>query len=399
MKFLLDNCIVYKLCKDNKTMCLLKEFKEFTLCEFFVGSAVIKEIIKTQDDAKEQHITMLDKLFSLEPHILNDDRTIFDKTELNFLSLPDYEVYDKILEINENAIHEAIFGQLAVTNHLILITEDEDLYRIFNSLEYDVFKLIDLYDGKKLIKEKYPILKHEYKNGYVCYFDILGFSLFSLREENLKKIQNMVYDLQVFFKQHCLNRFIGKITMFSDSVFFTIEDTELKDYMFFTSIIDFVCVARNIIQHYIKTDIRAGVSYGKYIHLNSGEIYGPAIIQSVKLGEPKKDDSPLSKYLDGDPAAIILHENILCSPANEHDSLRWNFQQHPERYEKIEGTNFYSVNPYYFIYDTLNTIISIDKKQICNQWRQIIDNNKEHKDKYELMESFLNEFENDSKIK
>lgn len=47
MKFLLDNCIVYKLCKDNKTMRLLKEFKEFTLCEFFVGSAVIKEIIKT----------------------------------------------------------------------------------------------------------------------------------------------------------------------------------------------------------------------------------------------------------------------------------------------------------------------------------------------------------------
>lgn len=404
MRLLLDNCVINKFYEDNTTFSLLKELKEFADADFFICYSVIEEISNVPDDKKEKRIVMLDRLFSLEPKVLSDNPAVFDKTRFDFSSFSDDEVYQKVLELNKGGVRDAIHAQTAVTNGLILVTEDKGLYNAMKSLGYDAYNLTELRDGKQIMREIYPVLKQEYKNGFVCYFDILGFGAFSSKEENFEIIKKLVANLQGLIRMNNLNHLIGKITFFSDSIFFTVEDNELRDYMFFTSIIDFVCTARDIIQEHIGTDIRAGVSYGKYIHLKSGEIYGPAIVQSVKLGEHKKEESPLSSYLEGDPAAIVIHENVFSSPANKFGSLLRLFKSHPERYKQINETNFFAVNPYYFIYETKWYGYAfeekiMDKHQICTHWRQIIDSNVNHKEKYRLASKFLDEFENDRSVK
>lgn len=362
---MLDNCVINKFYDDNTTFSLLKELKEFADADFFICYSVIEEISNVPDDKKEKRIVMLDRLFSLEPKVLSDNPAVFDKTRFDFSSFSDDEVYQKVLELNKGGVRDAIHAQTAVTNGLILVTEDKGLYNAMKSL---------------------------------------GFGAFSSKEENFEIIKKLVANLQGLIRMNNLNHLIGKITFFSDSIFFTVEDNELRDYMFFTSIIDFVCTARDIIQEHIGTDIRAGVSYGKYIHLKSGEIYGPAIVQSVKLGEHKKEGSPLSSYLEGDPAAIVIHENVFSSPANKFGSLLRLFKSHPERYKQINETNFFAVNPYYFIYETKWYGYAfeekiMDKHQICTHWRQIIDSNVNHKEKYRLASKFLDEFENDRSVK
>ena len=191
MKLLLDNCVINKLYEDNSTFLLLKELKEFADAEFFICYSIVEEVASTPDDKKEKRIVMLDKLFFLEPKIMNDNPAVFGRTRFDASVLSDGEVYRQILELNKDGIRDAIHAQTAVSNELTLVTEDKRLYNAMKSLGYCVYNLIELRDWKQMVKEIYPVLKQEYKNGFVCYFDILGFGAFSSEEENFDIIKNL----------------------------------------------------------------------------------------------------------------------------------------------------------------------------------------------------------------
>ena len=400
MKLLLDNCIINKLFEDEKVLKLLRELKSFKVADYYICHSVIEEIAQTPDKNKEKRIEMLHMIFELEPKVLNDDVAVFDFSRFDYSRFGTGEVFQNILSKNKGNVRDAIHAETAVANGLILVTEDIGLYNAMKLYNYDVFNLGDLKNSKNITNENYPILKQEYKHGFVCYFDILGFGSFSMNASNLQMIKNAIAKLQNLIRNHRMNSFIGEITMFSDCIFFTVENKEMKETIFLTSILDFVCLARDMIQMDFGTDIRAGLSYGEFIHLASGEIYGPAVTQAVRLAEPKKKNDILSGYLKSDPAAIIIHRNVFESPLNENKELELLFQSHPERYVPIGDTEFYYVNPYYFIFETKGyTAIlfgeKLNKTELCKIWKSRILANKEHQEKYSIALKMLSDFETD----
>ena len=403
MELLLDNCVVNKLAEDGSIFNLFIRLKEFGYADFNVCFSTIEELVQTPDKCKEKRIRALDLLLLLEPRFFSDSVSIFDKTRFDASTFSDGEVYKEILKVSKNNVKDAICAQTAVSNGLALVTEDKQLYNTMKRYGHQVYMIDELKNSDIFKQEIYPISSQEYVEGFVCYFDILGFGKFSMDINNLSKIQKAVIGIQAIKRMHEMNGILGDIIIFSDSVFFTVKNEEMKEASFFTSIVSFVSLARDIVQTNIGTDIRAGIAYGKYIHLKTGEIYGPAITQSVRLAEPKKDGDQLKAFLDGDPAAIIVHENVFDAPINAFSELTRLFEEQNKRFSRIGDTNYFLVNPYYFIYET-KIITSMlfgktnDKKEMCNTWRNIIKSNEQYSSKYKLSLTALDSFESDDSI-
>ena len=335
MKLLLDENVIKAVEENNKVFKMFAELKEYGDADINICYSTLEKINQIPDSLREKRIRTLDLLFSLEPKILQDRPVVANQSRFDFSAFDDGNIYNQIIELTDNDICGSIHAQTAVSNGLILVTNNKTLYNSMKRIGCDVFNLSDLENGHNIMSSIYPILKQEYTTGFVCYFDILGFGSFSLNEDNLAYIKQVMSDLQKFIRMNRLNKFIGKITIFSDSVFFTVKDVEMKEVSFFTSILDFVCTARDIIQEHIGTDIRAGISYGKYIHLQSGEVYGPAITQAVKLAEPKKEGDILYSFLDGNPASIIIHQNVFDSSVNKYGELKRLFECQNDRFIEI----------------------------------------------------------------
>lgn len=399
-KLLLDNCVVNNLVESEEVFAILSELVELGNCKVFVCYSVIEEFSKIPDSEKRAKALM--RLFSLLPQTVYDSAGVVGYSRVGTCFPSDGEIYEQILKESRNNVRDAIIAETAVRDGMVLVTSDNDLYKLMKSHGYNVVKPLELQNQNLQMDFVYPILKQEYKCGLVCYFDILGFGNFSSKAENIQLIRNLITNLQGAIRIHKLGNLIGDITFFSDCVFFTTSLEELKEPMFITSVIDFVCLARDIIQHHIGTDIRAGIAYGEYIHLDSGEIYGPAVVQAVKLADHKKESDPLFQYLPDDPAAIILHANLLSMPLNEYGEVT-RILSDKKRYRPIGNTSFFLVNPYYFIYDTkrYGGMLSGNvrtKKELCDKWERQIMKNEGHLEKYNLSLEFLHEFENDNEV-
>lgn len=405
MKLLLDTNIINNLTEMPGLLGKLQSLKEFADAEIYVCSSIINELSAIPDKLVDKRNSILHDLFLLEPHIVYDGVGVLGVTKCDEAVVSDGTVYKKIINENQDNVRDAIIAETAVNNGLILVTNDKELYNKMKTNGYDVFNTDDLENGKKVLESKYPLLNQEYVSGFVCYFDILGFGSFSSNETNIEQIIKLFVNLQTAIKLNEQNRFIGNISMFSDSVFFTVTDGEMKEAGFFESIIDFVCLARDIIQHHIHTDVRAGIVHGKYINIKNDAIFGPAITQAVRLAEPKKENDQLKKYLDGDPAAIIIHPNVLQSEINEYGELEY-LLKNKKGFVQLGDTNYFLVNPYYFIFETrsIGSLLfgkKIDKKQVCEEWLNYIMTNRDFKDfdtKYKLSLQFLDTFKNDNSV-
>ena len=316
---LLDNCVVNQLEEDTSLLSLLCEIKEFGHCDFAICYSTIEEFSAIPD--KEKRTQVLMHIFSLEPKVVYDSVAVCGMSRVGTAVVSEGEVYEKILNEKGDNIRDAIVAETAVSNNYFLVTNDKKLYNSMKRNNYSVLNTDDLRNGKQLMSLSYPILDMEYQSGFVCYLDILGFGSFSNDSKHLETIKKLIINLQGAIRIHELNKLIGNITLFSDCIFFTVDISEMKEPLFVTSIIDFICLARDIIQNHVGTDIRAGLAFGQYVHLKTGEIYGPAVTQAVRLAEPKKQNDVLYAYLDTNPASIIVHQNVLNCPLNQFGEL------------------------------------------------------------------------------
>lgn len=399
MKFLLDNSSLIKLSINTDEIDFLKNLKKYDNIEFcvFSSSIEIQNECNKYDDAK------ISLLLPLDPKIIDDkkyDPQVFSlDTDVDNMK----EIYNQIININNHDNSSSIHAAIAVSKNLILVTENNELKIAMKQLNYKVLSLNEIrqfFCSQVSLSSK----KLAYTKGFVCYFDILGFGSFSKDTNNLDRIEKMIKRFRSISLLTEKMPLIGKISFFSDSFFFTVSNQEMKEATFFESILTFTCLARDIIQEIVGTDIRAGISYGEYIHNKNGEIYGPAVVDAVKLAEPKKEGDKLKSFLNGDPAAILINKSVFNSPLNSNNELYNLFIDAKHKYNEIEESRFFIVNPYYFIAETKFYEFScygerVKYKNLCRSRREIINKNGENKEKYRFSLKFLDEFEKDpSKI-
>lgn len=132
----------------------------------------------------------------------------------------------------------------------------------------------------------------EYKNGYVAFVDILGFSNLIMKEENYygsKKLFDFVENICEFYNSNGLD---VKLAFFSDTIIITSDSCNLVE----------IALTIRILESYLwdnlKLVFRGSVVKGLFYNEN-GIAFGPAIIDAYEL--EKKANT----------ARIIVDNNIL----------------------------------------------------------------------------------------
>ncbi|WP_302772700.1 hypothetical protein [Anaerotignum lactatifermentans] len=157
----------------------------------------------------------------------------------------------------------------------------------------------------------------EYKEGYVAFIDILGFSAYVMDENNFQTTK----ELFAFVKKFCdifnENKKIDiDVSFFSDSIVLTSNDMQK------------ILINITLLEKHLNKNLgllfRGGISYGKYYHSN-GVTFGPAVVSAYNL-ENK------AKY-----ARIIIDSNI--SIPNQ-DIINF--------YKDIDGE--LCINPYFHMF-------------------------------------------------
>lgn len=226
------------------------------------------------------------------------------------------------------------------------------------------------------------IKNNNYDEGFVIAIDILGFSQLTYIESNFSSIKSAYEKLVSITNTYNMNSFPGKFCYGSDSILMTYS----KDFAnsigtLLDSAISWITLFRYIVNKELYLDIRAVITYGKYIH--TGEMnsifFGPAITRAFKLAEQKSSFSDFpSPYKEINPASIIF-DNVL--------------QNHKD-IEAIRGTNFdtslfchlgngyYALNPFeYTKKEQLNTLKMTMEQYLAFQ-NDIFDKNNKKAEKY-----------------
>lgn len=243
-------------------------------------------------------------------------------------------------------------------------------------------------------------LVSEYDEGVVCYIDILGFGKFSCDKDNFKKIKNIFSTNETIKNMQKNNNFIGKVLQISDSIFITAKLNDFKEAAFFTSLLSLICLIRESVVNEVGTDIRCGITYGDFVHLDNGTIFGPAVTRAVLLEELKVDDEELLKTLHDHPAMILIDNNFLKSQLNKYNELSdFVFRKEFKRFRNLVN-GYYLVNPFYFIYEIkkYSAILwheEIHKDFLVKDWNDKIGRNINHLEKYWLTKEFLSLFSKD----
>lgn len=115
----------------------------------------------------------------------------------------------------------------------------------------------------------------EYKEGYVAFIDILGFSTYVSNENNA----NGTYDLFEFVRKFCYlfntsPQLKINVSFFSDSIVLTTDDLE--------KLVAPIYIAESYLRGKLGLLFRGGICYGKYYHDN-GVTFGPAVVSAYKL--------------------------------------------------------------------------------------------------------------------
>ncbi len=164
-----------------------------------------------------------------------------------------------------------------------------------------------------------------YKNGYVAFLDILGFSQYASDETNEEHIIKMFEFTNKFcYLFNSSPELPQNAAFFSDSIVIVSDDIE--------SLIPPIYIVESYLWNEMKLLFRGGISYGQYYH-NNNVLFGPAVIQAYKLEKQanysriiidnkiikenfQEFDNKLSVFYDYDgcaclnPFATILNEKI-----------------------------------------------------------------------------------------
>lgn len=212
----------------------------------------------------------------------------------------------------------------------------------------------------------------KYDEGIVCVIDILGFSKYinsintKFEEVNslyckMLKLENMA----AFINNVC-------ISIFSDTILLTRKVNEPDSFEYDNTIRNFISYIRefrNKIIDNVHTDIRAGICYGKYIHISNVDIkksepknraevyYGPAIIDAHCLAEKSDKIQSLKGFamskskkeiFDMRPASILIDYTSFEKNIDNKINLEFCFEE-LTNFDYIEKYNdILLVNPYLY---------------------------------------------------
>jgi len=115
----------------------------------------------------------------------------------------------------------------------------------------------------------------KYKDGYVAFIDILGFSAY-VSDENNANGTNDLFDFVRKFS-YLFNTSPDlkiDVSFFSDSIVLTAN--ELED------LVTPIYIAESYLKDKLGLLFRGGICYGKYYH-NDGVTFGPAVVSAYKL--------------------------------------------------------------------------------------------------------------------
>jgi hypothetical protein len=139
----------------------------------------------------------------------------------------------------------------------------------------------------------------KYREGYVAFIDILGFSTYVSNEENA----NDTYNLFEFVRKFCYlfnssPELKINVSFFSDSIVLTADDLE--------KLIAPIYIAESYLKDKLELLFRGGICYGKYYHDN-GVAFGPAVVSAYKL----EGKANYSRILIDEKIQILEEENVL----------------------------------------------------------------------------------------
>ncbi len=165
----------------------------------------------------------------------------------------------------------------------------------------------------------------KYKDGYVAFIDVLGFSTYVSDEEN----SNGTHDLFEFVRKFCYlfntsPELKINVSFFSDSIVLTADELE--------RLVAPIYIAESYLKDKLGLLFRGGICYGKYYH-KDGVTFGPAVVSAYKLeGKanysriildptiqlPKETSLIFFQDIDGytclNPMSNILNEPIAYGP-------------------------------------------------------------------------------------
>lgn len=143
-----------------------------------------------------------------------------------------------------------------------------------------------------------------YKDGYVAFIDILGFSTYVSNENNANGT-NALFDFVRKFSDlfNTSPDLKIEVSFFSDSIVITAN--ELED------LVAPIYIAESYLKDKLGLLFRGGICYGKYYH-NNGVTFGPAVVSAYKL-EGKANYSRIildSTIQLSEETSIIFYQDI-----------------------------------------------------------------------------------------
>lgn len=198
----------------------------------------------------------------------------------------------------------------------------------------------------------------KYDEGYVAFIDILGFSNFVSKEENVEKVNDLFKFVHNFSDLFNDEEKLGvKVSFFSDSI---VISAKLLDRLLAP-----ILIAESFLIKNLHLLFRGGITYGKYYH-HDGVTFGPAVVDAYKIEKSAyysrivfsdgiiDDEDVLEVFKDYDGKFCINPYGLLIHKNNAYGGDPDNKVRYPEG---DPGENIYNIidEEHHILRDTITT--------------------------------------------
>ncbi|MFW6026070.1 MAG: hypothetical protein ACOCRX_06985 [Candidatus Woesearchaeota archaeon] len=142
-KVMFDNDILNKIVEGELNMDKVINSEKFEFCATHIQT---DQLSRCPNKDKRAKLTL--EHSKLSPRIIPTETTILDISRINYSKLGKGEKYKKIKKDNPNHIEDALIGETAIENNILLVTNDKKLRR---KVKKEGGKAIGLKEFKKLI--------------------------------------------------------------------------------------------------------------------------------------------------------------------------------------------------------------------------------------------------------
>lgn len=124
-KIMFDTNAFDKILDGTISIDLIK--KSLSLCyEYHITPIQVEELSNIPDSKKDKRAIILLFLSDIAPRLIPTESAVYDVSRFNFAKMGDGILYEKLLNKSRNNIKDALIGETAIKNDIILITEDDD---------------------------------------------------------------------------------------------------------------------------------------------------------------------------------------------------------------------------------------------------------------------------------